>query len=172
MAQAMTQNRFPSGSASTTKSASSGGLEIRSFRESGENWPPELPTWNEEPEVLTASTLRKLPIGAILQDLREAGFDRMGEFVDWLDQQPEAEAREMATELQRSARRNRSPRPRGIAPLDQVAAVYKQAQQRRDSPTTAVEAHWRVAYSTAAKWVMKARQEGHLPPAKVSKAKR
>jgi hypothetical protein len=148
-----------------------GGLEIRSSRDSKvdaygklstETWPPELPLADENPEILTATILRKLPLGAILYDLREAGWERTREWAAGL----EADGfKEMADAFRQKANRDRGARRRGVPPLPEVAAVYTAAVQRRDNPTEAVRAHWVVSHSAAAKWVMRARKEGHLPPA-------
>src|SRR5947209_7083274 len=50
------------------------GMEIKSFRETGEDWPSVLRRWDEDPEVLTTTTLRQLPLGAMLHDIREEGW--------------------------------------------------------------------------------------------------
>jgi hypothetical protein len=144
------------------------GLEIRSFRETREAWPPELPTWDQDPEVLTASTLRKLPLGGMLQDLREDGWRRTEEFARSIESDPAAstDEREIAADFRRMGRRDRGARRRGVPPLAEVAAVYTAALKRRSNPTEAVADRWAAAHSTAAKWVMKARAGGHLPPAK------
>jgi hypothetical protein len=147
------------------------GLEIRSCRDGGEDWPPELPRWDEDPEILTATTLRKLALGEILTDLREEGWEQTDQWAREIEQldPPEPgddELREIAAGLRRQASLDRRPRrPRGIPPLPDVAAVYREASARRKNPTQAVAAHWDAAHSTAAKWVMRARREGHLEPA-------
>jgi hypothetical protein len=69
----------------------------------------------------------------------------------------------LAADMRRDAARNRGSRRRGVPPLPEVAAVYSDAVERRHHPTEAVAARWKVAHSTAAKWVMRARREGHLP---------
>lgn len=150
-----------------------GGLEIRSYRNSrtdsttrkvvDEEWPSELPLANESPEVLTATTLRKLPLGAILYDLRELGWKRTQK---WASEMAAEGFEEFAADARRKADIDRGTRRRGVPPLSEVAAVYSQAVRQRDNPTDAVRAHWTVAHSTAAKWVMRARREKYLPPAK------
>lgn len=48
------------------------------------------------------------------------------------------------------------------AHLAEVAAVYEEAQKDGEPPTRAVQYHFDVSHSTAAKWVGKARSEGLL----------
>ncbi|MET9876540.1 hypothetical protein ABZZ36_18225 [Actinacidiphila glaucinigra] len=50
--------------------------------------------------------------------------------------------------------------------LREVATVYSEALENDDPPTRAVQQHFRVSHSTAAKWVGQARKGGMLPPAK------
>lgn len=141
------------------------GLDIRSCRETGEAWPPELPTWNEDPPILTASTLRQLTLGKILSDYREDGFKRADKYAREIEAAPaDDEMRKHAADTRRQARLNRAVR-RGIPPLPEVARIYRDAARHREHPTEAVKAHWNVAYSTAAKWIMRARKEGYLEPA-------
>jgi hypothetical protein len=143
------------------------GLEIRSCRDGREDWPPELPRWDEDPEILTATTLRQLALGEILTDLREEGWQQTEQFAQEIETEPtDDETREIAAAMRRQASLDRRPRrPRGIPPLADVAKVYSDAQARRANPTQAVAARWDAAYSTAAKWVMRARREGYLAPA-------
>jgi hypothetical protein len=47
--------------------------------------------------------------------------------------------------------------------LREVAAVYR---SNNEKPTQAVQDAWPISYSTAARWVMQARQRGFLPPTK------
>ncbi|MFE7791283.1 hypothetical protein [Streptomyces sp. NPDC057460] len=57
-------------------------------------------------------------------------------------------------------------RRRRITPehLHEVATVYATAQKNDEPPTRAVQAHFAVSHSTAAKWVGAARRAGQLPP--------
>jgi hypothetical protein len=145
------------------------GLEIRSKRENrDEGWPPELPAWNENPEVLTATILRKLRFGALLQDIREDGWQRTEEDARWFESiAADIGGIELAAHMRREAARDSGRRRRrGIPPLSEVAAVHRDASNRQHHPTLAVADHWHVAHSTAAKWVMRARAEGYLPPAR------
>jgi hypothetical protein len=140
------------------------GVEIRSCRDGRETWPPELPRWDEDPEILTATTLRQLALGAILSDLREDGWERTDQFAGEIEAEPaDDELREIAAAMRRQASLDRRPRrPRGIPPLTEVAQVYRDARDRRENPTQAVANRWDAAHSTAAKWVMRARADGYL----------
>jgi hypothetical protein len=142
------------------------GLEIRSCRDGHESWPPELPRWDEDPQILTASTLRQLALGAILSDLREEGWQRTEQWAAEIETEPASDAeRELAAVFRRRARLDRGVRRRGIPPLPEVARVYRAAAKRREPPTQTVADHWNAAHSTAAKWIMRARREGYLDPA-------
>lgn len=57
-------------------------------------------------------------------------------------------------------------RRRKITPghLKEVARVYAKAQENDDPPTRAVQHHFGVSHSTAAKWVGAARRNNLLPP--------
>ncbi|MFF9688950.1 hypothetical protein [Streptomyces sp. NPDC014623] len=57
-------------------------------------------------------------------------------------------------------------RRRRITPehLQEVAKIYEAAQRNGTPPTRAVQAHFAVSHSTAAKWVGAARKAGFLPP--------
>lgn len=56
------------------------------------------------------------------------------------------------------------PPHRGKAHFEEVARVYEDAHQRGDAPTTAVADHFDKPYSTAARWVSRARHEYDLLP--------
>ncbi|MEU1219183.1 hypothetical protein [Streptomyces microflavus] len=58
-------------------------------------------------------------------------------------------------------------RRRRITPehLREVAKIYEAAQENGTPPTRAVQTHFAVSHSTAAKWVGAARKDGLLPPA-------
>lgn len=60
-------------------------------------------------------------------------------------------------------------RRRKITPehLNEVARIYNAAQEINDPPTRAVQHHFGVSHSTAAKWVGAARQAGMLPRVEV-----
>jgi hypothetical protein len=143
------------------------GFEIRSVREKRDGgWPAELRAWDENPEVLTAAQLRHVRLGGLLHDLREDGWEKSQKWADWLATvAADLGGAELAADVRRDAAKHRGRRRlRGLPPLTDVAQIYQDAQARRENPTKAVATHWRAAHSTAAKWVMRARAEGHLPP--------
>ncbi len=61
---------------------------------------------------------------------------------------------------------SKPPPPRGYGPghFADVAAVWREAQQQSSTPTRAVQERFKVSYSTAAHWVVRARKMGLLPP--------
>ena len=52
------------------------------------------------------------------------------------------------------------------ATLLEVADVYRSAHARREPPTKAVMGEWHVSRSTASRWIKRARNAGHLGPAR------
>lgn len=111
-------------------------------------FPPE--SWAERAEDLAVDFLRKDPV-------KLAAAEDVGKLP--ADQLPIAEVspRRLTTEGVRRRRRITSDH------LQLVARVYNGAD---DKPTQAVQRHFAVSHSTAAKWVGKAREEGLLPPAR------
>ncbi|ACZ29624.1 hypothetical protein Xcel_0585 [Xylanimonas cellulosilytica DSM 15894] len=57
------------------------------------------------------------------------------------------------------------PRRMSDTHLHLVATTYRQAWSQGEYPTRAVAQHFGVPHSTAARWVMKARENGQLGPA-------
>jgi hypothetical protein len=54
--------------------------------------------------------------------------------------------------------------------LEEVASVYREAWRAGEHPTIAVQKHFGVSHSTAARWVGQARRKGKLrPPAEGSR---
>lgn len=135
------------------------GLEIRSFREGKEEWPAKLPDWREARVPLTTKVLRDLNIAEIIRDLREDGYRQSMAFADQIEGDDE-----LAEEFRTAASRARGRRRPGVAPLDEVAATYRSAYDKGESTTKAIAARFSVSDSTAAKWVMRARDAGALPP--------
>lgn len=146
------------------------GLEIRGYRESDETWPPQLPHWSESPEVLTASVLRQVPMGRIVDDLRDywakanrsfaiAAFDPTAtEEEAAIDDELRVMGRQQAVAWGESRT--------GLTMLEDTAGVYTAAWRGGLSPTKAVAAHFTISPSAAAKRVSRARAAGLLPPTK------
>jgi hypothetical protein len=143
------------------------GLEMRSAKRSGRpgeedpleqrlgEWLPPTSRFDDnptgrEPVPVSAEAWRSVPVGRIVDELRaHAVRDRE-------DLEPFYGA-----EALRAWRR---PRSRTAATLEDVAAIYRQAWQAGDrKPTTAVAERLKIAHSTAAKRVQRAREAGLLP---------
>jgi hypothetical protein len=135
------------------------GLEIRGYREDGEDWPPMLPARDQGPPILTTTTVRELPFATIVADLRREQARGHRDFIDFLAGQPEYQSEAD----QASLRRLRSAGTRRAAALAEVARVYRQAWQDGQPPTRAVAGHFTISQSAAAKRVTRARQAGYLP---------
>lgn len=131
------------------------GVELRSFRRDGEegDWAGRLPPITETQKVLTASLLRKLPIGRLIDATR----DQETWMADFLDpsQRDEQWSRDRAAwrgELEDDE-----------SPHAEVARVYLEALRIGRKPTRAVQRHFTITYSAAAKRVARAREAGYLP---------
>ena len=135
------------------------GLEIRSYREGAQAWPPELPTRDQEPAILTTTVIRKLPFATIVADLRREKAKAHRAFIDFLAAQPEYESEADQAKL----RRLRSAGSRRASANAEVAQVYRQAWEDGRPPTRAVAAYFTISQSAAAKRVSRARQAGYLP---------
>ncbi|HEX7161899.1 MAG TPA: hypothetical protein VF223_11770 [Trebonia sp.] len=139
------------------------GLEIRSYRdlEGDRAWPPELPTWDQHPAILTTSTLRELPFASIVADLRRERQAAHADFLDWMAAQPEYQSGADQASLRRL--RSRGSGRQTAEALAEVAQVYRHAWETGQHPTRAVAGHFTISQSAAAKRVSRARQAGYLP---------
>jgi hypothetical protein len=134
------------------------GLEIRGYREG--DWPTVLPARDQDPAILTTTTVRELPFATIVAELRRQRAAQHADFIDFLAAQPENQAQAD----QESLRRLRSAGTRRHAEVAEVAEVYRQAWEVNGlPPTRAVAAHFGISQSAAAKRVSRARQAGYLP---------
>lgn len=117
-------------------------------------------------QAVTSTILRSIPLASLIEE-RRAERER------WLRLSPgQAQRHEEFAEKVRSfgikyrevPARRRGGRPRiELDQLAEAAEVYDNALQRGDSaPTRSVAEHFGMARSTAAKWVMRAREEGLL----------
>lgn len=142
------------------------GVEIRSFRKSNEEWPPELPTWNEACPALTSDVWRALPIATIVRDLRlemaSASVATLGRLIssgEWSGED-ERDLRRLRTAAAVPLAAN-SALPASLH--EEVAHVYEAAWKAGDFPTQTVAEHFQISHSAAAKRVHRARAAGALP---------
>jgi hypothetical protein len=131
-----------------------------------------------QPTPVTASALRSVPLGKLVneflerlrKDPRSASHrlvsgtaDDFREAADKLGSrhtESEAEAiQQLASEPRRGGRKGHGDRHYAA-----VAEVYAIAWAGGGHPTKAVAEHWSVAKTTAAKWVLRARELGFLQP--------
>lgn len=143
------------------------GAHVRSYRESGEAWPPELPRWDEAPPVLTWETWRELPLRSIVRDIRQQFARSELDLTRWLAGQPEnadpATQQRLAQEAAAAQYELAGPNAHAPSVHEEVARVYQDAWQRGDPPTQAVAKHFTISPSAAAKRVSRARTAGALP---------
>lgn len=135
------------------------GVEIRHISGMGEGWIGfldeilrELPAaeWEKHAEGKMAEFLR------LFDEVRDSTGAVLQELPLWqLGTGPGASPAEVGVQ-----------RRRKITPehLKEVARVYQSALANDDPPTRAVERHFAVSHSTAAKWVGAARRADLLPP--------
>lgn len=114
---------------------------------------------------VTASALRSLQVASVVERGRKAWLSTSKAIVeyghDWSEHNRKAAARNV--ELFES--RRGAPAVYDESHFAKVASVYQQAWARHEQPTKAVQEHFNVSKSTAAKWVARARNEfGLLPP--------
>lgn len=144
------------------------GMELRSCRLPGEDWPSELPGWDQNPPVLTSRVLRELRLGEVLHDLRQAQADAT---LDWTSTFNEDTAEDRA--VRESVRRLAAAwaeEPGATEGQAEVARVYLNAWRAGRPPTKAVQEHFTISYSAAAKRVSRARQAGLLPETRRGRA--
>ncbi len=139
------------------------GVEVRSYRETDEDWPPELPRWDEDPPPLTTSLLRGVPLHTIVTDIRRQEAAGSRELGQWMSDQPEFADAAAQDGIRRAMAAWDLPRG---APemLNETARVYSAAWRRGEAPTKAVAARFVISESAAAKRVSRARAAGLLPP--------
>lgn len=150
------------------------GVDIRSCRETGQDWPPELPLWSQTPPTLTWEVWRSLPVPTIVRDLRQHFAQLDARWWREMAEDPAmADNEGDRMELRRSAAKAEA-RVAGATALpssvyEEVARVYREAWQAGDNPTQAVATHFTLTASAAAKRVMRARQAGLLPATRKGK---
>ncbi len=128
------------------------GIDIRSFRQPRKQHlvgsASQLP--GTDPQAVSTSLLRSLPLGRILEAKRT---DHAGLASEMFREEP--------------SRRWHAPKRRrakyGPEHFAEVARVYREAFTRNRTPTRAVARHFEVSPTAAAKWVVRCRDLGLLP---------
>jgi hypothetical protein len=135
-------------------------------------------------EPVTPEGLRRVPLGRVIREverqpivLHKANLeglpsymrDAIGEGVAWGASRAGEQARRDRAAYRRALARQRAERRRwrlDEATLRKVAAVYREALAVGRPPTAAVQQHFGLGTrGQAARWVKRARDEGHLGPA-------
>ncbi|MGW0169525.1 hypothetical protein ACWDWT_30770 [Streptomyces sp. NPDC003343] len=91
-----------------------------------------------------------------LPEVRASFADAVGEFPLAPSESTAGSASEPGVQRRRKITRSH---------LEEVAKIYNEAQENDEPPTRAVQTHFGVSHSTAAKWVGAARRNDLLPPA-------
>lgn len=126
--------------------------------------------WPNRLQPIDATTLRSLKLASRVKEARRTWAKHLSEiskgtfFGVAVSRDAREEASQRLSLAREAARRDRpGPRYQGREHLERVALIYRDARERGESPTKTVQEHFTCAYSTAARWVSIARQEGLLP---------
>jgi hypothetical protein len=137
---------------------------------------------NERADVITASTLREINLGSVIDKARRLAASHwhyMGRETRFTDGRaiPKQKLRAIRAEVRKrlpaataKGKRRGGRRPLPVEHLVDVAETYLAAWENGESPTKAVGAWGHVSDSTAAKWVSRARQAGFLEKTTKGKA--
>ncbi len=166
------------------------GLRLSSWRDARRDATAPLPAYREGVELprMDGAVLRRLPVARLVQasrrnvaealaqlaaDYREFGRpyreipEDVRETLPWelalMDLDRRLQARDFAERAERFEGRPRGGRDLGDEHYADVARIYRQAVVDGRPPTKAVEDHFQVAKSSAAKKVARARERGFLP---------
>jgi hypothetical protein len=124
---------------------------------------------------IRATDLRNVPIAGLVTKLRKAAMARDESFRTQVAQLVANASPETSDDVLNALRSLGAIPARSVktagryveAHWSAVAAVYSQAWQKGENPTRAVQEHFSTGklmpYSTASKWVARARDEGMLP---------
>src|SRR5680860_316800 len=137
-----------------------------------------------DPERLSSETLRKVAVASLMQEAhRELAEVLADELVDAeaalaADVLPDSVADDYGVEARDELRLRPAAahKPKGRTPYDdshyrEVAQMYLRAYSSgAGNPTQQVAEQWPTSRASAARWVARARQLGHLPPAVRGKA--
>lgn len=120
--------------------------------------------WSHDGAPITTSVLRSMPLTRLTTEMR-AQLDLPPDVPASPDShlQDQSDAHGRLTAYQAPTR----PGPPGPSALklEAVGRIYSEAYRRGEAPTAAVAERLSISRSTAAKWVMKAREVGILGPA-------
>jgi len=124
--------------------------------------------------AITATDLRQIPLGQLVQQWRADYLKLMRVAVD---ADKTGTVRKTLSRRVTAAERSKPRKRGGRRPehdYQQIASVYQAAWVRGDLPTKAVQDHFKLSPSAAAKAVHRARQQGLLPRTErgVAKGKR
>lgn len=153
----MIAEQEPTGIIVNFKASKSEGVKLVKIHGMGAKWVDYL---NEVVQKFPPSQWTKRAKSVVVQflqmpEIRKAFADQIGEL-------PRSESESIPGQpLEPGVQRRRKITP---AHLEEVAKVYNEAQKSDEPPTRAVQHHFSVSHSTAAKWVGAARRGGHLPP--------
>ena len=125
--------------------------------------------WPKVPTPLTTSVLRKLNLSSLV----DASLEGLSQYHQWWATIQEDRRREIAkraAELEQAGKAK--PRQTRLTPayFGEVAMVYEEAYRAGINPTQAVASRFDKSKSTAAKYVMKARELRFLGPTEQGKA--
>lgn len=140
------------------------GLDLRSFLEPQQDkGKPWRGVSDAGPQRFDTGVLRSLPLAQLVAEAQA----EHKQLVEWAkafheDAAVRALAREQAPLWEAKKRRRRGRPAYGREHFEEVAAVYSAASIEGQRPTKAVQEHFGVAKSTAAKWVARARSMGLL----------
>lgn len=150
----MMAEREPTAILASFKASEANGVELVKIHGMGPDWlmwlgfvATKFPftAWTKRAQSVVVQFLQMPEIRKALAD---AGIPR-----------PEAESA-VGQPIDSGVQRRRKITP---AHLEEVAKIYRQAQYQDEPPTRAVQQHFGVSHSTAAKWVGAARRNGLLP---------
>lgn len=153
----MIAEQEPTGIIVDFKASKSDGVRLAKIHGMGARWVEYL---DEVVQKFPPSQWTKRAKSVVVQflqlpEIRKAFADQIGEF-------PRLEGESASGQpVEPGIQRRRKITP---AHLEEVAKIYNEAQDKDEPPTRAVQNHFGVSHSTAAKWVGAARRGGQLPP--------
>lgn len=119
------------------------------------------PLGDEAVEPLTTRLLRKLALGALVEEVRVEADDDVLDLVDLELPEKLGVLGDAGVGPLSTGRKRRGPKGKPRSHYEAVARVYL---SRSKAPTKGVSEEFGVSHSTATKWVRKARSLGLIPP--------